>query len=186
MNCKHKVCPLLGISLIPLTRGEYAIVDTEDYAYLMQWKWCAQPSKTTWYAMRWAPHPSGEKGKGATIFMHRVITGATGKWQTDHVNHNGLDNRRCNLRRCSRSENNQNRLPLANCSSPYKGVTWSKDKGEWQAQITLNSKTRYLGHFPVETDAAYAYDEKAKELFGDFAYLNFPGLRVRDENGKKL
>jgi len=161
---------------IPLTQGKFAIVDDEDYDYLMQWKWKASPGRSTWYATR---GEGGSNGKQTTICMHRVITGAAKGQHTDHINHNGLDNRRCNLRLCTNLENHLNRLPQKNCSSDYKGVTWNKRLEKWAAQIMLHSKNHHLGYFKDEINAAYAYDEKAKELFGEFAYLNFPDMAVR-------
>lgn len=92
----------------------------------------------------------------------------------EHKNRNTLDNRRCNLRVASSSQNQANR-PVTKCStSGYKGVSWNKEMGKWQAQIGKDRRLRYLGRFSDKIEAAKAYDKAAKELFGEFAWLNFP------------
>ncbi len=92
----------------------------------------------------------------------------------DHRNRNGLDNRKKNLRGCTRSQN------YANCPAPktnksgFKGVRWDKTRNKWKAEISLNDKNLHIGRFLNIEDAIRAYDRKAIELFGEFAYLNFP------------
>jgi len=159
---------------IPLTQGKFAIVDDDDFNWLNQWKWYAAKDGLSWYVCR---------GR-LSIKMHREILGlkkGDGK-ETDHKNGNGLDNRRCNLRICTRAENVRNMQKDNNCTSKYKGVHWQKGeirkgkqyKGKWASQIVYNYKHIYLGLFNNEIDAAFAYDKAAKELFGEFVYLNFP------------
>lgn len=164
MNCKHENCPLLEISLIPLTQGKYTIIDTEDYSWLSQWKWCALISKYGVVAMR--------QVKRKNVYMHRLILDAPAGMEVDHVNHNMADNRKQNLRRCSHAENMKNQVPQKNAGSPYKGVT--EHYGGWRARITKNFQLVHLGTYKTEVEAAMAYDTKAKELFGEFAYLNWP------------
>lgn len=106
--------------------------------------------------------------------MHRAIMRTPQGKQIDHRNHDGLDNRRCNLRECSHIENMRNQLPQKTGTSRYKGVHWEKERGKWRAQIKHTCKQMRLGRYASEKDAAKAYDKKAKELFGEFAYLNFP------------
>ena len=91
---------------------------------------------------------------------------------TDHKNGNGLDNQKHNLRTCSQAQNNRNAKKRENCSSKYKGVYWDKKNKKWRARIYLNKKEICLGRYKNEIDAAKAYDEKAKELFGEFAQPN--------------
>lgn len=161
----------INMKQIPLTQGKFAIVDDEYYEYLMQWKWYARKDENTYYAVRWIM----QNGKGIIQRMHRLILGlkkGDGKY-TDHQNHNGLDNRLRNIRACTCSQNQQNRLPLKNISSRYKGVHLYKRTGKWKARIRLGKQSIHLGCFDKEIEAALAYDMKAKELFGEFAYLNF-------------
>ncbi len=105
-------------------------------------------------------------------FMHRKIINVPKDLQTDHINNNGLDNRKINLRLCTNSQNSQNRRHYTNKSSKYKGVSWHKFKKKWRAQIGLNKKRIHLGYFEAEKEAAKIYNKEAKELFGDFAYIN--------------
>jgi HNH endonuclease len=144
----------------------YALVDDDDYEWLMQWKWHFSSS----YARRNIPLPDG---KQTQIQMHRVIIGAVKGDEVDHINRNRLDNRKCNLRKATRSQNNQNRTKLSNTLSKFKGVTWHKKHSKWYAQIVLNTKHIFLGLYENEVEAAQAYDNAAKEYFGDYANPNF-------------
>ncbi len=155
---------------IPLTQGKFAIVDDGDYDYLMQWKWCAHKAyfSDNYYAVR-NVHLTCRRSR--TISMHRVVMHVPVGLHTDHINHNGLDNRKANLRICLRIQNQFNGKPRRNSASKYKGVYPSRAK--WQARITCNCVRLSLGTFSSEIQAAKAYDRKAKELFGEFAYLNY-------------
>jgi len=159
---------------IPLTQGKYAIVDPEDYEELAKYNWFAIRSPRGFYAARSA----GTNRRGLsqiTVRMHRVILKPPEGKFIDHINHNGLDNRRANLRICTMQQNIWNmRKQRGNCNSQYKGVTLRKDICKWQARITCNGKLLSIGHFDNEKSAAAAYDEKAKELFGEFASPNLP------------
>ena len=146
---------------IPLTQGKVAIVDDEDYERLSQRKWHYHQ---TGYAVRTS---QGNK----TIRMHREIMGAKADQEVDHHNHDTLDNRRENLRLCSANENCHNRV--INNNKKYKGTTWKKDHRKWNARIRLDGHLYHLGYFDDETNAAYAYDDAARELFGEFAFTNF-------------
>lgn len=159
-------CPLLTISLIPLTRGKYAIVDRDDYERLSQNKWLALKSGNTFYASR---HPANK----CVIWMHREILNTPIGFFTDHINRNGIDNRKSNLRICSKAENCHNQKYRKNNKSRFKGVCFHKASGKWQSQIMINYKTIHLGIFSNEVDAAREYDIKSKELHGQFAYTNF-------------
>jgi hypothetical protein len=92
----------------------------------------------------------------------------------DHINHDGLDNRRAYLRNCTIKQNNANSRSAKNASSKYKGVSWNKTRKKWAAYIKKDYKQLYLGLFENETEAAKVYDKMAKKLFGKFAQLNFP------------
>lgn len=159
---------------IPLTQGKVAIVDDEDYDYLMRWKWCASKTrKGYWYAERRAPHPTNGWKTPIKIKMHRFIMGAAEGLCVDHINHNTLDNRKCKMRICSYADNSRNkRASKKKCRSNYKGVY--PNSVNWKAQIGFNYENIYLGTYTSESMAAKVYDKKAKELFGEFALLNFP------------
>ena len=128
---------------ISLTRGKYAIVDNEDYEFLIQWKWWFT---TRGYAVR-------EDG-GKVVFMHRLINKTLMGLDTDHINMNKLDNRKCNLRTISRSQNIMNINPRKNNTSGVKGV--QKHAEGWMARIKLNYQTIYLGYFKRFEDAVNA------------------------------
>ncbi len=164
-----------GAKLIPLTQGKFAIVDAEDYDELSQYKWYAKKGNSTYYAGRGVRVYKNGKYVGVRqILMHRVMTKAPKGMLVDHRNHNGLDNRRENMRVCTREQNSHNQLPYRGTSCRYKGVTKHKRDGVFEVNIRYNGKLNYIGRFKDADDAAKAYDKKAKELFGEFAYLNFP------------
>jgi len=148
-----------------LSQGLFAIVDADKYEWLMQWKWCVCESKFGYaYAIR------GEKGK--TISMHRQILGCKKGEHTDHINHNTLDNRIDNIRKCTIAQNQYNAMPRKG-TSKYKGVYLYRDRNKWHAEVVFKGKHYHLDWYKSEKKAAKAYDVKAKELFGEFAYTNF-------------
>ena len=147
----------------------YAIVDDEDYEYLDQWKWYVSKRKKTFYAMR----NISINGKKAVQRMHRFIMSPPKEMQIDHINSNGLDNRKSNLRICTNQQNQQNRHHVKSGTSRFKGVYWEKKSKKWVAHIRFNYKRIYLGCSCDEEGVARLYDKKAKELFGEFACLNF-------------
>jgi hypothetical protein len=116
------------------------------------------------------------KMAGRTLYMHREILGITdSKVKVYHYNGDGLDNRRDNLRFCSTSQNNMNSTKRRDGpSSRYKGVCWHRRYKKFQADIKLRGRSKYLGMFVSELDAALAYDVAAREHFGEFACTNFP------------
>jgi len=156
---------------IPLTQGKFALVDDEDFEYLNQFKWCALKRPHTFYAVRNLPNG---KGKQKLIGMHRVILKVTdGEIECDHIDWNGLNNQKSNLRLCTSAQNEKNKKPIEGRASKYKGVCWHKGAKKWYSQIIIKNKKTYLGCFIDEIEAAKAYDEMAKLHFGEFAYLNF-------------
>jgi hypothetical protein len=152
------------VCTIPLTQGYFAIVDADDYENLSQYKWHAGVKGDRCYAYR-------KKGK-KLIAMHREILNAPTGMHCDHINHNGLDNRKANLRLCTPQQNLFNQRPHRNSTSRYKGVYWSGEKKKWRAEIKHNGRKIHIGYFDYEADAAIAYDDYAAELFGEFAWLN--------------
>ena len=146
--------------LIPLTQGQFAIVDDDDFETLSQWKWQAYWHERTqsFYATR-----------RLSVKMHRQIMNCTPEEQIDHINHNTLDNRRGNLRKCTATQNSINRRKRIG----YKGVSSVRNK--WRATIgsVRKNERRHLGYFPTAEEAARAYDSAATEMYGEFALLNF-------------
>lgn len=146
---------------IKLTKGKTAVVDDCDFEELNSKKWHYTSSG---YAAR-RSWPDNK-----IVLMHRQIMSTPKGMDTDHKNQNKLDNRRDNLRIGTRSQNNMNQTKQRHNTSGFKGVMWQKSKSLWVARVGLV----YAGKFKNKEDAARAYDKKAKELFGEFAKLNFP------------
>jgi hypothetical protein len=109
---------------------------------------------------------------GKSVSMHRQLMGMRGK-HIDHRNHNGLDNRRSNMRRCNYFQSVANRRKNRNNKSGYKGVSPKTDHS-WVAVIYAKGKRFHLGVFKSPVEAAYVYDKAARKCFGEFAHLNFP------------
>lgn len=154
---------------IPLTRGKVALVDDEDYELVNQYKWYALNGRGGFYAARTIK-------KITKIRMHRLILGLKKGELCDHINHNGLDNRRCNLRVVDYHQNSMNRRKCLGKSSKFKGVVWDKRKyvKKWKVMIGFNGKLHFLGYFDDEIEAAKAYDKAAMQYFNGYAKLNFP------------
>ena len=162
-----------GFRRIVLSRGKYAIVDVKDYGWLSEYKWFVQEGQRTFYAYRRERVRKG--GKQLGIAMHREILKAGKGELVDHINHDGLDNRRANLRKATRAQNAQNRRkPRVKSKSRYKGLAWQKRTGKWSVRIHVNGEHKCIGTFTNESEAARAYDAAAREYHGEFAVLNFP------------
>lgn len=154
---------------ITLTQGKVAIVDDEDYTFLNQWKWCADKSRNTFYAVR-SCYKTGKKVK---ILMHRLISKVTDPLIIiDHKDHDGLNNQKNNLRAGTSKQNSRNSRPIIGKSSSYKGVAWNKHSKKWQAYIKVNNSCKHLGYFNDEKEAAEVYNEASVKYFGDFGNLN--------------
>lgn len=154
---------------LALTNGVYVIVDAEDFDWLRQWNWYykkASRSKTA-YAYRYPKIG----GKRCIVWMHREILKPPPHLLTDHINGNGLDNRRENLRVATHRQNLANVQMRPNKTSRYRGVHWSKTRG-WVARGYVGGVQRTLGYFKTEEEAGRAYNRVAKEEFGEFARLN--------------
>jgi hypothetical protein len=170
---------------IALGHDRFALVSAEDFERVSAFTWCLKRRRSDpnrLYAQRVVRVTPGRKGKKLTISMHRFILGAQAGEVVDHINGDGLDNRRENIRLCTNRENSQNICSSKNTKrGGFKGVNWHPKGKKWQAAIgagTLkpNGKRKliYLGLFKSAEDAARAYDRAAREHFGAFARTNFP------------
>lgn len=166
--------------LIFLTKNEFCLVDDEDYASLSVNKWtlaqCGNRIKKL-YAKRCTKKTIDGVKKCTQHYMHRQILGEIPKGMTvDHINGNGLDNRKINLRICTRSENLMNsKKANRKTFSKYKGVTYFNRKGlnkRWCARLGCRENPRSLGYYLTEKEAAAAYNKAALEFYGEFANLN--------------
>lgn len=157
---------------IPLSMGMFTIINIEDSDSTCCFKWrLIGDSKRGFYAYRWG----SEEGRRKYIPLHGFINASRG--MTDHKNRNSLDNRRLNLRECTNGQNQFN--TAARFGRKFKGVF--KSKSGWRAAIRAGKLGQvYLGRFKSEESAARAYDEKAKQLHGDFCHLNFPTGKERE------
>lgn len=149
---------------IELPCGAVALVDTADRDLVTGFRWKLHSNGYV-YADRFEWR----------IALHRLIAGPRDNEQVDHKNGNPLDNRSCNLRIASSGQNGANRGACrgrTGLTSQYKGVSWASTKGKWLANIHINGKTRYLGRFEDEKEAARVYNRAAIEAWGEFARLN--------------
>lgn len=153
---------------IKLTKGKVTLVNDEDFEWLNQWRW--HSAKGERYAGR------RDMKTKKIILMHRQIMNPPADMVVDHKNGDTLDNRKNNLRICTKAENQRNHKRLKNNTSGYTGVSFRKDTKKWFAHIgdKLSGTFGHLGNFLTPEDAARAYDKKAGEVFGEFARLNFP------------
>ncbi len=142
---------------IALTQGKFAIVDDEDYERIKSQKW-------NYSSGGYAVSPLGR--------MHRVILNCSIGFEIDHINRDKLDNRKENLRVCSRHENNANKGKYKNNKSGYKGVDFYPPLGKYRAQLKRMGIKMHIGYYKTAIEAAKAYDKKAVEIFGEFASIN--------------
>lgn len=151
------------MKIIPLSQGQVARVDDEDYEKLARHNWC--------YRGGYAVRKDAETRK--VIIMHRQILGIEDKRVVSHINGINTDNTKENLKVMTISQHRACREKLhTKSSSPYKGVSWREDDQKWGALITHDNKRIYLGKFTDEREAALAYNTAATKLFGEYAILN--------------
>lgn len=144
--------------------------DDSDHELLSRYNWSLHKGDTTLYARANAWN-KGTK-KSFHPYMHRLLLGVSKNEQVDHKDHNGLNNKRDNLRLCSSSENNYNKAPATNNSTGYKGVHYYKKRNNFQVNIMVGKKRIHGGYFEKVEDAAKKYNELALKYHGEFAYLN--------------
>ena len=147
-------------------------MDPEDYERLARYKWHAMKCRHTFYAARYGRRD--KDGKRKCYMMHREIMKLEGETVCDHINGNGLDNRKANLRPATRAQNGWNRRKgRIKSRSRYKGLAWdSKDK-RWEVRISVNGRRIYIGRFQDQMKAARAYDRAARKYHGQYAQFNF-------------
>lgn len=160
----------LAMKTIDLGHGFFTIVDDDDFEFLSKYKWHSiKAGRSPRYAVTSGRKSNGRKG---SIYMQRLLLG-DGDYVSDHINGDGLDNRRSNLRKATHHQNAWNSKKKKNgTTSQYKGVGWVKKDGAFRARIRTNLHEVSLGYFDNEVDAARAYNRAAKQLFGEFAKLN--------------
>lgn len=146
---------------INLTKGKTVVVDADMYDDLSQHSW------------HFAAHNyAARRINGVITYMHRDLVGAGKGEVVDHKNHNTLDNRLSNLRKCTPSQNSANQRVQKGSVSGYKGVSWTPRDEKWGAKIGYEGKRINLGYFADIDDAARMYNFWAADIFGEFAYLN--------------
>lgn len=138
---------------IKLTQGKHSLVDDNMFEYLNQFKWYAGKRGNNFYAFR-----NYDSRNIRSMLLHHLVIGFPlhGK-EVDHINCNGLDNRRCNLRIVHRRMNQANRKEKSKATSKYLGVSWHTQSRKWVASIMFKKKDYYLGEFKNEKDASIAY-----------------------------
>jgi len=154
------------MKVIELTQGKVTVVDDDDFEILAQYRWFLSLG----YAVRNKPMVNG--GKRGLLKMHRIILNAPAGMEVDHINGDGLDNRRCNLRLATRAQNSVNRGCTRVNKLGVKGVVLDKRRGKYAAWIWANKKPIYLGYFVSLEEAKNAYNNAAMEHHGEFARLN--------------
>lgn len=161
-----------NVLTIPLDRDYSTLVDSDIWERMryarFNWKAQVHSGKDRVYAYA---------NCGGVMYLHRLITGAKKGEVVDHINGDGLDNRKANLRICTYQQNIQNQRRPKDNTTGYKGLFWAKNSRAWAAQINTGGIRYHLGIHPTAKRAAMAYDRAALALFGEFACLNFPELK---------
>jgi hypothetical protein len=137
--------------------GGHSIVDDEDFN---------EVSKYSWYYN--AGYAMAKSREYKNVLMHRIILNTPKGMETDHINGDGLDNRRCNLRICTTAQNQWNRIKRKDNNSGFKGVSLKKATNKFIARITVNKKRMYIGTFVTAKEASIAYNIHAKKYHAEF------------------
>ncbi len=160
----NKYCNLSnGTTIVELTRGQWCILDTEDWEKIKYIKWCAVFNKST---------DSYYVNSNNNKRMHRLIVDCPDNLEVDHINHDTLNNIKNNLRIVNRSQNMINKGIYKNNSSGFAGVEWRSDNQKWRARINVGNIKIPLGHFENKVDAIKARQEAELKYFGEYRYVN--------------
>jgi len=151
---------------ILITQGKVALIDDEDYDRVANIKWVAVRNRRIWYAYRWSK--GGEKNRHK-IWMHRLIMNTPKGMVVDHIDHDGLNNQKHNLRNCTQKENKLN--SRGSSKTGYLGVYFCRNT--IIAQVYINGKNKHIGNFKTVQEAAKSRDKYVSQLRGEFANLNF-------------
>lgn len=151
---------------IPLSQGQFALIDDEDFSIVSQHKWYAYKNRYTFYVRTNVLN----KGIRGTLLLHRLLLNAKNVEQIDHKDRNGLNNQRNNIRICSASENMINRI-FKN-STGFRGVFKIKKTGRFTGAIQVDKKRVTVGCYATAKEAALAYNNMARKIHGDCAILN--------------
>jgi hypothetical protein len=157
---------------IQLTQGKVAYIDDDDFDRVSKYKWRAYKCRYTYYAITRYEHTPPY----SQVSLHRFLMDCDKDKVVDHIDGDGLNNQKSNLRIVSIQQNCSNRINLMkNNTSGYRGVYWKLPHKRWNSCIRFKGKLFYIGNFNTPEEAARAYDKKAKELFGEYCgKLNFP------------
>lgn len=159
-----------NVAYVPLTRGYEAIIDADSAPLVSEWNWCAKVDTLSDGSVRSVyAYRSSMKPRRAVFYLHKAILTVEDGQHVDHVDGNGLNNRRSNLRPASPSENQHNRKRLSKTVSGLKGVSRAPRSPKWRARIKINGQERVVGLFDTKEAAHAAYIKAAMALHGDFA-----------------
>lgn len=157
-----------NIAYVPLTQGYEAIIDAADVPLVAGFNWCARVAPYTAYAARNGQLGLGEK-RGKAVFLHNVICPPGAGRLIDHINGDGLDNRRGNLRQATKTENGRNSRMKSRNTSGFKGVHLHKETGKWRARISTGDRHVSLGLYNTPEEAHAAYVKASTEMHGEFS-----------------
>ena len=157
---------------IQLTQGKIALVDDGDYDALIGFPWFAARHRHHWYAV----YATGRAEVRKHHRMHTILMNPEPGFEVDHIDGNGLNNTRTNLRVVRQGQNAKNRRKVKPGTSVFKGVSWKPSAGKWVSRIMVDKRPIFIGYFSDEVAAAVAYNEAALKYHGEFARLNLTGV----------
>lgn len=166
---------------ILLTDSDVILLDDSDYNLAKRYNWWALRT-TNGKKIKYAASDVFTRGERCTLLLHRVLLQPRADQYIDHINHNGLDDQRHNLRVCTMSQNQGNRRKQSNNTSGYKGVHWHTQRQKWCASIKINYRSHSLGLWSDPWRAAQAYNRAALEAWGEFALIN---VELAEERSKQ-